>query len=125
MRRASFDDSRDSGTQREYAPEKMACTVCGKFVLRDELGAFGSRCRACFTGYCNELNRDIGATHTREDKLEILAWLRSIFADQRSPKSWAHRLRELEEAGQYVGPLQRRMWRAALHSAPSEASDVD
>lgn len=119
---SSYKSARTSREEEgSYAPEKMACTVCGKFVLREELSTFGARCRACFTGYCNELNRDIGAVHTREDKLEILAWLREVMNRTDNPKAWAHRLREQEEAGKYVGPLQRRMWRAALRESQGSA----
>ena len=114
MKRAAFDDSRDSGTRGDYAPDKLNCTVCKKLTQRAELGNYGARCHGCFTGYCNELNRDIGPIATREDKLEVLAWLRDIFATPKGPKAWAHQLREREQAGGELSRLQRRMWRAAL-----------
>lgn len=105
---------RDVQVADDYNAQAFRCTVCGKQTDRDDMATFGARCRECFRGYCNELNRDIGSVKTREDKLEILAWLRSVFEKPQDPKAWAHRLREKEESGQHVPPLQRRMWREAL-----------
>ena len=109
-----FDSRRDQAIADETYSGQAKCTVCGKWAEQEEISSHGSRCRSCFRGYCNELNRDIGSVHTKEDKLEICAWLRGVMQAPADPKSWATRLRDKEQAGETITRLQARMWRAAL-----------
>ena len=64
---------------------------------------------------------------TRDEKLGILAKLRSLFVDQqpKDPKAWAKALRARERAGERLSVMQRACWRIALGEGDTQIAPDD
>jgi len=109
---------------KTHEPEHR-CSFCGSTASWETLSTYGSRCGHCYAAYCR------GEHEPRhlsvDDKKCVAEGLRAaahqLTSHGGNAKSWAHRLREREQAGEALSGAQRRAWRAALPEA--EHSDVD
>lgn len=54
MKRSGFDERRDQQIAAEYHAGHMACSFCNTQTPKDELSAFGARCKACYDEYCGQ-----------------------------------------------------------------------
>ena len=97
MKRAVFDQRDDSvGMPLD---KRRPCMSCSKPTLIGTLSQYGARCKGCYDDYCAA---KLPTPPTTGNKLTG------------GPKDLAKALRQREEAGERLSPVQKTMWRSAL-----------
>lgn len=112
--------SRDAFIADQANRDAVLCTACGHTTDRDTAVSFGSLCAGCFRDYCRE-HQPPGPLPTMAERREIARRLGQK-SEPKDPKGWAKALRQSEELGEHLSPLQKSSWRAALkqHLEPTE-----
>lgn len=112
--------NRDRRIADQYLGDHLPCNRCSQLAPREDLAALGAMCRVCFASYCAEANpawlpsRPLLPHERAAVVSKARAGLVALGQQPRDPKAWAHRLRDREESGDHLSPLQRRFWREAL-----------
>jgi hypothetical protein len=125
MRRTAFDEARDQRIADDVGASYIACKVCGKQTLIETLTEYGARCFECYGKHCGQ-GREHGQSFVKPDPVRLKRYLtqlaNGIRESQRSPRSWADRLREREESGEHLTIAQREAWRSVHNfSSPYDA----
>ena len=91
MRRTGFDEHRDQKTANEFLSASGVCRRCSAGADRQTLADYGGLCGSCFSAYCTGGKRNPPAPSS-EQKLAMLAKLRSVMTTPKHPHSWVQRL---------------------------------
>lgn len=129
MKRTKFDEYRDQKTAGEFLDNHCECTVCHVMTPRDDLTLYGARCRICYDAWCAAANpswmpnRALTADERAKLRQHIRNGVAKIAAQAQGNKTWAHRLKAREEAGEVLSEVQRKAWREALGETAREPQE--
>lgn len=98
MKRSAFDQKNDTAAV-SMDERRRPCACCKGSTLVETLTQYGARCNRCYSAYLVE---KLPTPQTIGNKVTG------------GPKDWSRALREREDAGERLSPVQKTMWRSAL-----------
>jgi len=102
MRRAAFDDSRNTygkANEESDKPSPLPCRVCHAETDREILSNHGAMCQGCYADY---VRKPLAESPNVGDKAA------------RGEKDWAQAMRKREASGERLTPFQSQAWRYVL-----------
>lgn len=103
---------RDQFVADEANANWLGCTECGAGADRETLSSFGARCLKCYGAYCRE-HQPPGPPPSLAERARLFRRMHEPMPDK-DPKAWAKALRDREQLGEFVSPVQAHAWRTAL-----------
>ena len=122
MKRSGFDERRDHQIAAEYHAGHMACSFCNTQTPKDELSAFGARCKVCYDEYCGQ-GRHYPAL-TPQQRRAMTDKVRAALSGRLRLSGTDHiaQLQRRADAGENLSPGQRGFL-AAVRRASGRVDD--
>ena len=122
MKRSGFDECRDHQIAAEYHAGHMACSFCNTQTPKDELSAFGARCKVCYDEYCGQ-GRHYPAL-TPQQRRAMADKVRAALSGRLRLSGTDHiaQLQRRADAGENLSPGQRGFL-AAIRRASGRVDD--